>query len=769
MSHASNLTQRPIFDFPGGLHLEYHKDESTREPIRQAPIPSRLVLPLKQHIGQAAKPCVAVGDYVFKGQTIATADGYVSTPIHASSSGTVTHIGDHPIAHPSGLSDDCIVIETDGEDQPLPKPELEPIEDYSGLDPAELRNRVRAAGIVGLGGAAFPSFIKLNPGSERLVDTLILNGAECEPYIACDQALMSECPEDIIAGAQLIKHAVQARECLIGVEDNKPDAIAALQKVISSLPNDSGIEIIVVPTRYPQGGEKQLIQTLTGKEVPSDGLPIDIGIVCQNVGTAAAVWRAVTQGEPLIERVMSVTGDGVTHPCNVRARIGTPVNELVAECGGYVDDEPARLLMGGPMMGFALHADTVPVVKATNCILVMTAEQVKPEEPAMPCIRCGACADHCPASLLPQQLYWHARSKDFDEAQNYRLFDCIECGVCAQVCPSHIPLVQFYRYAKTEIWSAERERLQSDIARQRHEARKQRIEREQAEAEAKRAAKRKALDTPASEGGSSAVADAIARAKQKKESLKDSMNQPPKTAAETGTDAVAAAIAKAKAAKSGNKSDDQPAASAAGGSAAAIIAKAKAAKDAQSSAGSSAADIIARAKAAKAPSDDNTEATPTQSAAGLTGAAAIIARAKASAGISAEDHASTAPVADPKPAASTAADIIARARSKAAGEQPAQTSEQQTPTASQYTTSNAEDPVILAIAREKARRAARARGEAVPPSPYTTAGLSSPPVDTDTQGGLQPTVSASDDDPVARAIAAEKARRAARDQKTESA
>lgn len=490
---------RKLSGFHGGLHLPAHKTESTALPVARAPLPRRLYLPLQQHIGAPAEPVVKVGDTVLKGQVIAQAAGYVSVPVHAPSSGTVVALAELPIPHPSGLLAPTIVIETDGRETWV---ERQPITDYTRLHLSELRNRIRAAGIVGLGGAAFPSFIKLNPGPDRSVDTLILNGAECEPYITCDDMLMRERPEEIIAGAYIMLHAVQARRGLIGVEDNKPAAIAALRAAAGA---STRIEIVPVATIYPTGGEKQLIQVLTGREVPSHRLPADMGVVCHNVATAAAVHRAVHLGEPLISRFVTVTGAGVAQPRNLEVLIGTPLRELIDVCGGY-RGAVARLVIGGPLMGFAVNTDAAPVIKAANCILVATTADSPPAPPAMPCIRCGRCIEACPASLLPQDLYRHARARRFDRAQDYNLFDCIECGCCAYVCPSHIPLVQYYRFAKTEIWARERERQKADLARTRAEHRRERLEREKQERAARHAAKKDALRHGAPAAGAPAVA-----------------------------------------------------------------------------------------------------------------------------------------------------------------------------------------------------------------------------------------------------------------------
>lgn len=504
---------RKLWHFPGGLHLPENKVMSTGQPVAEVNIPKRLIIPLQQHIGAPAKPLVSVGDKVLKGQKLAKAEGYVSAPVHASSSGTVVAIEEHPVPHPSGLSADCIIVETDGEDRWC---ELTPHPEYKTLDPSELRNIIRDAGIVGLGGAGFPAFIKLNPGSRMSVDTLILNGAECEPYISCDDMLMRERADEVIYGARIMRHALQAKQCLIGIEDNKPEALAAIRDALSRL-GETGIEVVEVPTRYPTGGEKQLIKILTGKEVPSQGLPIDIGIVCHNVATAATIHRAVEKGEPLISRIVTVTGHGASHPQNLEVRIGTPIAEVLEAAGGD-NGVPFKLVMGGPMMGFDLQNQQLPTIKTTNCLLLATLQDMPERGTVRSCIRCGQCAQACPARLLPQQLYWYARSKDFDKAQDYNLFDCIECGCCAYVCPSNLPLVQYYRFAKTEIWAQEREKKAADKARDRHEFRVFRQEREKAEKAARHKARAKAVKKDSDDSSKkAAIQAAMERAKAKRE------------------------------------------------------------------------------------------------------------------------------------------------------------------------------------------------------------------------------------------------------------
>lgn len=506
-----------IWSFPGGLHLDQHKSVSTARAVEAAPIPQQLILPLSQHIGEAAQPCVSVGDRVLKGQCIARAEGYVSVNLHAPTSGTINAIEPRVVPHPSGLLADCIVLDTDGRDEAIV---YKRHDDYRTLDANELRNRIREAGIVGLGGAGFPSFIKLNPGSRASIDTLILNGAECEPYITCDDMLMRERAADIIAGMHIMRHALQAKKCLIGVEDNKIEAFTALREALQQSGKDNtDIQLVRIPTIYPAGGEKQIIYTLTGKQVPSQGLPLDIGIVCHNVGTAAAIYHAVVQGKPLLSRYVTITGSGIPQPRNLDVLFGTPMIDLLEYCHSnskHID----QLIMGGPMMGFTIEDTAAPVEKTTNCLLALHKRDVKPIQPELPCIRCGDCATVCPAKLLPQQLYWHARAREFDRTQDYQLFECIECGCCSYVCPSHIPLVQYYRFAKTEIWQQERDTHKSDIARKRYEFRLERLEREKREKAERHKQKRSALHKQ--EGGppdpkKAAILAALERVQMKKQ------------------------------------------------------------------------------------------------------------------------------------------------------------------------------------------------------------------------------------------------------------
>ncbi len=480
-------SSQQLWHFHGGLKLDSNKAMSTRTPIIKASLPERLVLPVQQHIGEAGQLLVKVGDKVLKGQAVTESSEYISAPVHAPTSGTVVEIGEFPTPHPSGLNTLCIVIESDGEDEWI---ELKPTLYPNTKSPSELRQLIRQAGIVGLGGAAFPTSVKVNPGPKAHIETLIINGVECEPYISCDDMLMREYAEELISGCSIIQYIVSATHCLIAIEDNKPEAIQAIKTVIKEKALHT-IEVVCIPTLYPTGGEKQLIKVLTHKEVPSDGFPSDIGLLVQNVGTAVAVHKAIVLGEPLISRIVTITGNGVQQPQNIEVLIGTLISELIKQSGGYHEDA-SKLIMGGPMMGFTLQTDHLPVIKGSNCILV---ENTQAEAPAtMPCIRCSACATVCPAQLLPQQLYWMASSKKFDLIQDYHLFDCIECGCCAQVCPSQIPLVQYYRFAKTEIWNQERDKIKSDHARVRHDFRQARLDKEKKERAEKLRKKKELLE-----------------------------------------------------------------------------------------------------------------------------------------------------------------------------------------------------------------------------------------------------------------------------------
>ena len=478
---------RKIWELPGGVHPPENKAQSMGSPIVDCPLASEYILPLNQHIGAPALPLVNVGESVKKYQCIADAAGVFSAAIHAPTSGTVTAIEERFIAHPSGLKAPCIVISADGLDEAAP---LSATEVPFALSHSELIEKIRSAGIVGLGGAGFPSAVKLNPKANSSINTLILNGTECEPYITADDALMQTYAEDVINGAKLLAHTLGNPESvLIGVEDNKPDAIAAL----TAAAKGSNIEIVSFPTKYPSGGEKQLIYILTGKEVPSGSIPASLGIVVQNVGTAVAVWQAVKEGKPLIERITTVVGQSLKQERNLRVRLGTPINHVLA-FNDFQQANSARLIIGGPMMGFAIEQTEVPVVKTTNCILAPSMDEMPEAPPQQACIRCGHCAEACPAGLLPQQLYWYATADDQEKLNAHNLFDCIECGACSYVCPSAIPLVQYYRSAKGSIRKAQEEKQKSDRARERFEQRQQRLAKAEAAKEAKRLARKAAAE-----------------------------------------------------------------------------------------------------------------------------------------------------------------------------------------------------------------------------------------------------------------------------------
>ncbi|MEP4146596.1 MAG: electron transport complex subunit RsxC [Halioglobus sp.] len=505
---------RQVYGFHGGIHPPENKHQSVAAPIADAGIPDALVLPLSQHIGAPAIPAVEVGQHVLKGQVIAEPAGVVSVPLHAPTSGTISAIEDRQIAHPSGHTARCIVIATDGKDEWI---NHQGLEDYEAADRSELLSIIRSAGIAGMGGAGFPTAVKLAVKPETHIETLIINGTECEPYITADDILMRERAEKIVEGAEILAHLVQPDEILIGVEDNKPESIVALQAAAEG----TAVEIVTFPTKYPSGGEKQLIEILTGKQVPSGDLPAAVGVVCQNVGSAVAVRDAIIEGKPLISRVTTVTGEGVSEPRNYDVLLGSSMAHLL-ELAGYQHEKNKRLIMGGPMMGFTVPDAHVPVVKTTNCILAPTEAELPTPPPAQACIRCGMCAEACPASLLPQQLFWFSQGKEFEKAEQHNLFDCIECGACSFVCPSNIPLVQYYRAAKAEVIQIRKDTEKSEHSRIRFEARQARLEREDAEKEAKRAARKKAAEEKArlaAEQGNAEedpIQAAIDRAKAKK-------------------------------------------------------------------------------------------------------------------------------------------------------------------------------------------------------------------------------------------------------------
>ncbi|MEM7431413.1 MAG: electron transport complex subunit RsxC [Pseudomonadota bacterium] len=466
----------PTFDLGklhGGLRLEARKDKSNAQAIATMPVPAQLVLPITQHVGEPCQPVISIGERVLKGQLIADVDGFLGAPIHAPSSGKVVAIERWPVSRRFGDPAPCIVIECDGEDRAIEPAETLP--PFDQLPANVLLSRILQGGLVGLGGAVFPTAQKLMQAVTSNLDTLILNGVECEPYISCDDMLMRERPKQILRGAQILLHALELEQCYVAVESDKPDAIHALADALGELGDDRLI-LKQVPSIYPSGAEDQLVQLVTNLEVPTGGLPSDVGCLVQNVGTAAAIHDWIDNHQPLISRITTVTGAGVVKPMNVDVRLGTPIGDVIEFIGGY-NEGVDQLIVGGPMTGKSLSTDRVPVVKATNCILALTeSPTIGPERP---CIRCGECAAVCPIQLLPQQLFWYACADDEDKMRSYGLTDCIECGCCDLVCPSHIPLTHDFRTAKARIQELADEKARAERARIRFESRTQRLEREQ--------------------------------------------------------------------------------------------------------------------------------------------------------------------------------------------------------------------------------------------------------------------------------------------------
>ncbi|APX05614.1 electron transport complex subunit RsxC [Vibrio campbellii] len=742
LSLIEQIRTGSLWDFPGGVHPAENKKQSNKTELVHAAIPSEIVLPLKQHIGKAGNLLIAVGDTVLKGQQLTASDSGFTVPVHAPTSGQVTAIEPRTVAHPSGLSELCAVITPDGNDTWCEKT---PVADYTQESADALIDVIRLAGISGMGGAGFPTAKKIQTGIAR-TEILIVNAAECEPYITADDKLMQEHADELIQGIEIVEHILKPKLTIIGIEDNKPAAIKALEQAAMN----KDIVIRVIPTKYPSGGEKQLIKILTNKEVPSGAIPADIGILVQNVGSLYSIKRAVIDGEPVVNRIVTLTGKTFKQPRNVWTLLGTPVQALLDEFGYKADKKLQRLIMGGPMMGFTLPHAQVPITKTANCILAPKRREIASDQYEMECIRCSQCAEACPASLLPQQLQWYAKSQEYEKLEELNLKDCIECGACAFVCPSEIPLVQYYRQAKAEIRTRAQEAAAAERAKLRFEEKKARMEREKAERENrfKKAADDRRKDMKAS-GGDDAIAAAIARVKAQKENTEAKAEPAVKPA-------VAAAIAKAKAkqaaaAQSGaaepdnsemaklreerkrlarerkaqkeqgdastDNTDDKKSA------VAAAIARAKAKKAQQEDASTPAeagdkkaavAAAIARAKAKKAQQEDSTESVETEAPVKQSedpkkaAVAAAIARAKArkaqqeGSTESAETDASAEPAEDPKKAAVAAAIARAKAR-KAQQEGSTESAEAETPA------EQAEDPkkaaVAAAIARAKARKA----------------------------------------------------------------
>jgi len=478
--------------FAGGITPDMCK-WTENNAIEDCPLPPLFIMPIKQHIGQACTPLVQVGDLVLRGQKIAKSEGYLSVPIHAPTSGKVIKIEEHAIPHSSGMGLASIFIEPDGKDER--DTSLAPITDWQDADPAELRERVRVCGIAGLGGAAFPTFIKLLKDKRNPIETVILNGVECEPFLTNDHRLMVEKSAEVLHGLQVVMYMVGAKKAIIAIEDNKSDAIDAMQKAVA-LVGDNTISVAALPTRYPQGSEKQLIESLTGKQVPAGKLPMHVGVLCQNVGTTKAIDDAIMLGHAITDRIITVSGDAVPKPTNLCVRLGTPMRFIYAQ-RGLENFDGIQILHGGPMMGERMKHPDIPVVKSSTGLLAISNEQMKPAHKVEdPCIRCGHCSEVCPISLVPNLLADHCRNDQLEKAADYDLFDCIECGACSYVCPSHIPLVHYFRYGKGQAAQVRREQSFAEVSRLRSEGRDARLQREKDEKAAKR---RKVRDTLRSE------------------------------------------------------------------------------------------------------------------------------------------------------------------------------------------------------------------------------------------------------------------------------
>ncbi|AVW99520.1 electron transport complex subunit RsxC [Vibrio vulnificus] len=710
LSLIEQIRTGALWDFPGGVHPAENKRQSNQQPLVHAALANEIVLPLKQHIGKPGNILVNVGDHVLKGQLLTQSNAGFTLPIHASTSGSITAIETRTVAHPSGLSEMCVVITPDGQDTWCEK---QPVVDYTQQNSDYLLDVIRMAGISGMGGAGFPTAKKIQSGLGR-TEILIVNAAECEPYITADDKLLQEHAEEVLQGIEIVEHILQPKLTIIGIEDNKPEAIKALE----SAAQNKDIVIRVIPTKYPSGGEKQLIKVLTNKEVPAGGIPADIGILVQNVGSLYAIKRAVINGEPMVNRVVTLTGNTFETPRNVWVPLGTPVHALLEQFGYQADKKLPRLIMGGPMMGFSLPHANVPITKTSNCILAPTRKEISPAGYEMECIRCGACAEACPASLLPQQLQWHAKAEEFDKCEELNLKDCIECGACAFVCPSEIPLVSYYRQAKAEIRTRAQEADAAERAKLRFEEKKARMEREKEERENrfKKAAEDRRKEMK-STGGDDAIAAAIARVKAQK--TQDSEQTP------SVKPAVAAAIAKAKAkqaaaADSGSSEPDNSEMVKLREERKRLARERKAEKEQstipdseeQGDKKSAVAAAIARAKAKKAqqPPLASSESSAEEPEDKKAAVAAAIARAKARKAQQADEPApeqnreeSQAAEDDPKKAAVAAAIARAKARKAQQADEPA-------PEQNRVESQPAEDDpkkaaVAAAIARAKARKA----------------------------------------------------------------
>ncbi|MEJ2608638.1 MAG: electron transport complex subunit RsxC [Candidatus Thiodiazotropha sp.] len=458
-----------LFKIRGGVHPDDRKELSAGQSIEKLPMPPLLHIPLQQHIGAAAEPLVMRGDEVKKGQILARSQGVISAPVHAPTSGRIMGVGGYPAHHASGLSVRTITLKPDGLDRWID--DLNPAEDPFSLSPDEISQRVANAGIVGMGGATFPSAVKLNLRNRYQLHTLVINGAECEPYLTCDDRLMRERPQQILAGVRLMAHALDVDKVLIAIENNKPEAQAAMREAAAET---NSVTVVGLPTRYPMGSEKHMVQTLIGKETPARGLTADIGVVVHNVATALAVRNAIFDGHPLISRVMTVTGDAIQQPRNLEVLIGTPLSHLVEFCGGF-KETPERLVSGGPMMGQPLPSTRVPAVKGSNGLLALSHQEIHDSQ-EMPCIRCASCVTACPCGLVPLEMANHIRGGSLDTSVKLGLLDCIACGSCAYVCPAHIPLVHYFNYAKGELAARQRAQHKQGETKRLAEARTERME-----------------------------------------------------------------------------------------------------------------------------------------------------------------------------------------------------------------------------------------------------------------------------------------------------
>ncbi|KJV25135.1 electron transport complex subunit RsxC [Pantoea sp. SM3] len=724
-----------LWDFQGGIHPPEMKTQSNGTPLSQLPLPEQFIIPLKQHIGHEGEICVSPGDHVLRGQPLTFGSGRM-LPVHAPTSGTIEAIAPHMTAHPSGLSELCIFLRADGEDRWTT---LDPQPDFRALPREEVVKRIHEAGVAGLGGAGFPTATKLR-GGLRGVKTLIINAAECEPYITADDRLMQDCAAEVLEGCRILAWVLQAERVLIGIEDNKPEAIAALKQALGG---DRELQLRVIPTKYPSGGAKQLTQILTGVEVPHGGRSTDIGVLMQNVGTAWAVKRAIIDGEPITERVVTLTGEAIAQPRNVWGRLGTPVSHLLHHVG-FAPGSRQMVIMGGPLMGFTLPSLNVPLVKISNCILAPSASEMGNNEEEQSCIRCSACADACPAKLLPQQLFWYSQGGDHEKARAHNIDDCIECGACAYVCPSNIPLVQYYRQEKAELRAIDLEAKRTAEAKARFEARQARLEREKLAREARHEeakqrvarsdqgerdaaiarVKARAAKTPEQETTEREARHAQALAQQAEkqsetQALSRQSGDPRKAAVEA---AIARAKAKKAAAAGEQVSELADAATAAEvdprkAAVEAAIARAKAKKAAAAALPTSES---ANAPQAPEPSDAATAAEVDPRKAAVE---AAIARAKAKKAAAAAEQisesADAAPAAevDPRKAAVEAA--IARAKAKKAAAAAESTSESADAAAAEVDPRKA--AVEAAIARAKAKKAAAAAEQISEPADATQA------------------------------------------------